>query len=59
MDNIWDSNSFEVGGHWALWRGCKKPNDHAEPTKVERQIEIKKKSGQGTLLVYGNNTTLV
>ena len=30
MDKIWDRRSFEVGGH------RKKPNDHAEPTKVER-----------------------
>ena len=34
MDKIWDRKSFEVGGHWPLW--MKKPNDHAEPTKVER-----------------------
>ena len=24
MDNIWDRKSFEVGGHWPLWRGWKK-----------------------------------
>jgi len=24
MDKIWDRNSFEVGGHWPLWRGWKK-----------------------------------
>ena len=23
MDKIWDRKSFEVGGHWALWRGWK------------------------------------
>ena len=21
MDKIWDRKSFEVGGHWPLWRG--------------------------------------
>ena len=36
MDKIWDRKSFEVGGHWPLWRGWKKPNDHEETTKVER-----------------------
>jgi len=36
MDKIWDRKSFEVGGHWQLWRGWKKTNDHAEPTNVER-----------------------
>ena len=33
MYMIWDGKSFEVGDHWLLWRGLKKPNDHAEPTK--------------------------
>ena len=23
MDKIWDKKSFEVGGHWPLWRGRK------------------------------------
>jgi len=23
MDKIWDRKSFEVGGHWPLWRGWK------------------------------------
>ena len=38
MDKIWDRKSFEVGGHWplAVVAGMKKPNDHAEPTKIER-----------------------
>ena len=31
-----EQKSFEVGGHWPLWQGWKKTNDHAEPTKVER-----------------------
>ena len=35
MDKIWDKESFEVGGLWPLWRGWKKTNDHAEPTKVD------------------------
>ena len=30
MDKIWDRKSFKVGGHWPLWRGMKKPNDHVE-----------------------------
>jgi len=24
VDKIWDRKSFEVGGHWLLWRGWKK-----------------------------------
>jgi len=24
MDTIWDRKSFEVGGHWPLWRGWNK-----------------------------------
>jgi len=23
MDKLWDRTSFEVGGHWPLWRGWK------------------------------------
>jgi len=23
MDKIWDKKSFEVWGHWPLWRGWK------------------------------------
>jgi len=23
MDKIWDGKSFEVGGHWPLWREWK------------------------------------
>ena len=30
MDKIWDGKSLAVGA------GMEKPNDHAEPTKVER-----------------------
>ena len=25
MDKIWDRKSFEVRGHWPLWRGGKNP----------------------------------
>ena len=32
MDKIWDRKSFDVGGRCG---GDEKPNDHAEPTKVE------------------------
>ena len=44
MDKIWDRKSFKVGGHWPLWWGWKKRNDHAEPTKVERLKNKNKKT---------------
>ena len=44
MDKIWDRKSFEVGGHWPLWWDEKKPNDHTEPTKVERKKSFLKYS---------------
>ena len=44
MDKIWDRKSFEVGGHWPLWRGWKKTNGHAEPTKVKRIFFLKLKA---------------
>jgi len=34
MDKILDRKSFEVGGHWPLWRD-ETTNGHAEPTTVE------------------------
>ena len=43
MDKIWDRKSFKVGGHWPLWRGWKKTNDHAEPTK-SRKLEKTQKT---------------
>ena len=43
MDKSWDRKSFEVGGHWPLWRGMKKPNDHAEPTKSNVKNRKRKK----------------
>ena len=39
MDKIWDKKSFEVGGHWPLLRD-EKTNDHAEPTKVKKEVFI-------------------
>ena len=47
MDKIWDRKFFKVGGHWPLWRGMKKPNDHAEPTKSRT---IKKSTGRSNCL---------
>ena len=38
MDTICDRKSFEVGGHWPLWRGWKKPNDHAVTDKSRTLI---------------------
>jgi len=37
MDKIWDRKSFEVIGRRG---GDEKLNDHAEPTKVERNFYI-------------------
>jgi len=28
VGKIWDRKSFEVGGHWPLWRGWKKQWPH-------------------------------
>ena len=36
MDKIWNRKSFEVGGPLVVVAGMEKPNDHTEPTKVER-----------------------
>jgi len=36
MDKIWDRKSFEVGGHWPLWRGSKQ-----RMTKKNRTLKNK------------------
>ena len=43
MDKIWCRKSFEVGGHWPLWRGWKKrittQNRQKSNTKKEKNNE--------------------
>jgi len=36
MDKIWDRKSFRSRRSLAVVARMKKPNDHAEPTKVDR-----------------------
>ena len=36
MDKIWHRNPSKSERSLAVVAGMKKPNDHAEPTKVER-----------------------
>jgi len=38
MDKIWDGKSFEVGGHWPLWRRWK----HRLTTQNRRNRTLKK-----------------
>ena len=38
MDEIWDRKSFEVGGHWPLWRGWK----HRMTTQNRQKSNAKK-----------------
>ena len=43
MDKIWDGKSFEVGGHWLLWRGWKNrritQNRHKSNAKKNKKIK--------------------
>ena len=39
MDKIWDRKSFEVGGHWPVWRGWKKRMN----TQNRQKLNAKKK----------------
>ena len=41
MDKIWDRKSFEVGGHWPLWRGWK----NWMTTQSWQKSNAKKKKG--------------
>ena len=38
MDKIWDRKSFEVGGHWPLWRGWK--NEWPRRTDKSRTLKL-------------------
>jgi len=40
MDKIWDRKSFEVGGHWPLWRGWKTE----WPCRADKSRTLKKNS---------------
>ena len=48
MDNIWDRKSFEVGGHWPLWRGWKKrmtaQNRQKSNAKKKEEKKVLKRS---------------
>ena len=48
MDKIWDRKSFEVGGHWPLWRGRKnrtttqnRQNSNAKKQKTKPQAILR------------------
>jgi len=38
MDKIWDRKSFEVGGHWLMWRGWK----NEWPRRTDKSRTLKK-----------------
>mgnify|MGYP000631007991 CR=1 FL=1 len=40
MDNIWDKKIFRSRRSLAVVAGMENPNDHAEPTKVERTKKV-------------------
>ena len=42
MDKIWDRKSFEVGGHWPLWRGWKKRMTMQNRQKSNAKFKKKK-----------------
>ena len=43
MDKIWDRKSFEVGGHWPLWRGWKKRMNTQNRQKLNAKKKRRKK----------------
>jgi len=40
MDKIWNRKSFEVGGHWPLWRGWKNRMTTQKSRTVKKRIKI-------------------
>jgi len=49
MDTIWDGKSFEVGGHWTLWRGNKK---NEWPRGTDKSRTLKKQEQKTNLIQY-------
>ena len=42
MDKLWDRKSFEVGGHWRLWRGWEKRMTTQNRQKSNAKKTLKK-----------------
>ena len=53
MDKIWDTKSFEVGGHWPLWRDAKN-----RMTTQNRQKSNAKKNTQKTTHILHHNKAM-
>ena len=47
MDKIWDRKSFEVGGHWPLWRGWK----NRMTTQNRKKSNAKKNHSRQTIVI--------
>ena len=52
MDKIWDRKSFEVGGHWSLWREWKNRMITQNRQKSNAKKKLKNKHATG----IGKNT---
>jgi len=51
MDKIWDRKSFQVRGHWPLWRGWKKrmtTQNRQKSNAKKKKKKRKKPPGQHT-----------
>ena len=58
MDKIWDRKSFEVGGHWPLWQGCKKrmTTQNRQKSKAKKK---RKKNGFPDLPTNNGHTNYI
>ena len=54
MDKIWDRKSFEVGGHWPLWRGWKNRMTTQNRQKSNAKKKLQKKILGADWLIEGN-----
>ena len=52
MDKIWNRKSFEVGGHWPLWRGWK---NRMTTQNRQKSNGIKKEEQKEKCCVYTVN----
>jgi len=60
MDKIWDRKSYEVGGHWPLWRGWKKrmTTQNQQKSNAKKQKNFPIHSAYGFIYLWEDIITI-
>ena len=59
MDKIWDRKSFEVGGHWPLWWGCKNrmTTQNRQKSNAKKIIRATSQTSEYAFHIMGSKCT--